>query len=176
MSSFVFAKFRKRRYAVAAAAVLLVAAFAAVRARAPSREEAVLGTFETAAGILAKAGPEEGVLLAASKEREMEAMLEPEVEFGFSEAGRRDRGPRADAARRIFLLRAGLATLSVRFADLEVSFGPDGAATVRGAAEALFRGRHGGDRREIRRIEAVLGEDGGKWRFRSVSVLPVLRR
>ena len=143
----------------------------------PSESKRIRKVFATGSRELRKDGPE-GVVVAASKARALAELLTPGAHIDLD--GRTIHGiDGRQLAQSIILARRQCDKIEVGFEDIAIAFTDEDTASVTadvyvsGLSDAL--GISGRDAREVETL-LVKDKDDGRWRFRSVRLVPVVEK
>ena len=165
----------KKLLGIAIAAVAVVALVICLR---PSESKRVRKVFATVSKEIRKDGPE-GLVVATAKAHALAELVATGARFKIDEEILHGVTGGRQIVQQIMLVRGQADKIEVGFADIAVAFDDERTASVtadvfvRGLSEAL--GISGSDARQL---EAVLekDKDDGKWRFKRVSLLPVVEK
>ncbi len=143
----------------------------------PSESKRIRKVFATVSRELRKEGPE-GVVVSAAKARALAELVAPGARIDLD--GRTMHGVDGrQLAQSIILVRRQCDKIEVGFADIAIAFTDGTTASVtadvyvRGLSDALdISGR---DAREVETL-LVKDKDDGKWRFKSVRLVPVVEK
>ena len=165
----------KKLAGLAIAAVALVALVMWLR---PSEAKRVRRVFATVSKELRKDGPE-GLVVATAKAHALAELVATGARFKIDEEVLHGVTGGRQIVQQIMLVRGQADTIEVGFSDIAVAFDDERTASV--TADVFVRGLSdtlGISGRDARQLEAVLekDKDDGKWRFRRVSLLPVVAK
>ena len=165
----------KKLLGIAIAAVAVVALVIWLR---PSESKRVRKVFATVSKELRKDGPE-GLVVATAKAHALAGLVAAGARFKVDEEVLRGVTGGRQIVQQIMLVRGQADKIEVGFADIAVAFDDERTASV--TADVFVRGlssEMGLSGRDARQLEAVLekDKDDGKWRFKSVSIMPVVAK
>ena len=165
----------KKPLGIAIAAVAVVALVIWLR---PSESKRVRKVFATVSKGLRKDGPE-GLVVATAKAHALAGLVAAGARFKVDEEVLRGVTGGRQIVQQIMLVRGQADKIEVGFADIAVAFDDERTASV--TADVFVRGlssEMGLSGRDARQLEAVLekDKDDGKWRFKSVSIMPVVAK
>ncbi len=165
----------KKLLGIAIAAVAVVALVIWLR---PSESKRVRKVFATVSKEIRKDGPE-GLVVSTAKAHALAELVTTGARFKIDEEVLHGVTGGRQIVQQIMLVRGQADKIEVGFADIAVMFDDERTASVtadvfvRGLSDAL-----GISGRDARQLEAVLkkDKDDGKWRFKRVSLLPVVAK
>jgi hypothetical protein len=165
----------KKLLGIAIAAVAVIALVIWLR---PSESKRVRKVFATVSKELRKDGPE-GLVVATAKAHALAELVATGARFKVDEEVLHGVTGGRQIVQQIMLVRGQADKIEVGFADIAVAFDDERTASV--TADVFVRGlssEMGLSGRDARQLEAVLekDKDDGKWRFKSVSLLPVVAK
>ena len=165
----------KKLAGLAVAAVAIVALVMWLR---PSEAKRVRKVFATVSREIRKDGPE-GLVVATAKAHALAELVATGARFRVDEEVLHGVTGGRQLVQQIMLVRGQADTIEVGFSDISVVFDDGRTASV--TADLYVRGLSselGMSGRDARQLEAVLekDKDDGKWRFKRVSLLPVVEK
>ena len=161
--------------AVAVAAMALVAIAMWLR---PSESKRIRKVFATASKEIRKDG-QEGLVVATAKAHALADLVAHQARFKVDEEILRGVSSGRQLVQQIMLVRGQADKIDVHFTDMAISFDDENTASV--IADVYVRGLSselGLGGRDARQLEAILEKDrdDGKWRFKQVSLSPVVAK
>ena len=165
----------KKLVGIAIAAVAVVALVICLR---PSESKRVRKVFATVSKELHKDGPE-GLVVSTAKAHALAELVASGARFKIDEEVLHGVTGGRQLVQQIMLVRGQADKIEVGFADIAIAFDDERTASV--TADVFVRGLSselGLGGRDARQLEAVLekDKDDGKWRFKRVSLLPVVAK
>ena len=159
-------------------AIAVVAVVALVIWLRPSESKRVRKVFAAVSKELRKDGPE-GLVVSTAKAHALAELVATGARFKVDERVLHGVTGGRQLVQQIMLVRGQADKIEVDFADIAVAFDDERTASVttdvfvRGLSDAL-----GISGRDARQLEAVLekDKDDDKWRFKRVSILPVVAK
>ena len=163
---------------IAGLAIAAVAIVALVMWLRPSEAKRVRKVFATVSREIRKDGPE-GLVVATAKAHALAELVATGARFRVDEEVLHGVTGGRQLVQQIMLVRGQADTIEVGFSDISVVFDDERTASV--TADLYVRGLSselGMSGRDARQLEAVLekDKDDGKWRFKRVSLLPVVEK